>query len=190
MLDLRPRAAGARRPWGLLATALLGAAAWSACGADDAAEPADAPATSGALTDEPSPGGEPEQGSCAEVIPADVLTGLGWSTEGAPEEGVGGCEWAVADGLVVVASEDGTLEQACAELEAQAGGVFRSDAAGVAEGLSGCADRPEGELGLSTLLVAGEDGAVRHVRIAPRVATDPAAVDVALERLSATSAEV
>ena len=169
---------------GLLLALPLAAAGCGGDAADGAGAGVASPtATPGA----PTSGATPEVGDCARVITPDVLETLGWRPSGSPEEALGGCEWVVEDGLVVVASEDGTLEQACAELEGQASGTYDPDVDYAGEGRSGCADRPDAGLGLSTLLVAGEDGRVWNVRVAAKAQTDPAAVRSALTTLATTA---
>ena len=159
----------------------------TACGDDSDGVAGAGVASPTATPDAPTSGATPEAGDCARVITPDVLETLGWQPSGGPEEALGGCEWVVEDGLVVVASEDGTLERACAELKGQASGTYDPDVDYAGEGRTGCADRPEAGLGLSTLLVAGEDGRVWNVRVAAKAQTDPGAVQSALTSLATTA---
>ncbi|WP_133176431.1 hypothetical protein [Nocardioides currus] len=165
----------------LVAVALTSCSNDSADGPDPDQSPA-SPSSSDTST--------PSAGACDEVISASVIESLGWSSDTAAAEGLGGCSWEGPEGVVVVASESGSLDEACSTLEAIKPASGYQSSIEVPGGERACAYVRDGDVGLSQLALEAEDGRVIGVRVGPTTATSPDLVQDALVELAGAAPSV
>jgi hypothetical protein len=167
-----------------LAPLALGALLLAGCSSEEAVAPRPDETPGSPTSDASATGPSTPSAACAAVIPTSVVAGLGWSTDVAATEGLGGCAWQGEDGQIVVAAEGSGFEAVCGRLAATEPTSGHRASIDVPAGVPACAYVREGDLGLSRLVLAAEDGRVIGIRVAPRTATTPEQVRTALLDLS------
>lgn len=109
---------------------------------------------------------------CAEAIPDAVLEALGWDLGTGATYSLRGCERRSERGYVEVREVPGDLDERCTG--------FGQQAVTWLEDVEACADEPGGDIGLTRVIVADDEGMCTQIWVAALQTTDQERVRAAI----------